>query len=264
MPNYYPMMLDVRGRPAVVVGGDRVAAEKAAALRASGAHVTVIAPDFCDELQEQGRQGQITLRQKAYEPGDLAGAFVIIAATSDPQLVEAIWAETREGGQLVNIVDVPARCSFIMPSILRRGQLTIAVSTEGASPSLAKRIRQRLEEYFPHAYGTYLRLAATARTHLRRSSLSYERRDDFFSDFFASDILARLEAGDERGATATTAALLRRYGVAVPAAALMNFDDQNEASSHSQPVGALGPEGLEHRRLRCTLSLKNYRQAYRS
>ena len=114
---------------------------------------------------------------------------------------------------MVNIVDVPARCTFIVPSILRRDQLTIAVSTEGASPGLAKRIRQHLESLFPAAYGPYLRLAAAARARLRASGVSYKRRDAFFGDFFASDVLAQLAAGDEAAAQATTAELLRRHGV---------------------------------------------------
>src|SRR5437588_11245965 len=133
MPNYYPVMLDIRDRLAIVVGGDRVAAEKAAALTASGAHVSVINPVFCNELLIQSEHKKVMLQRKAYEPGDLAGAFVVIAVTSDPQLIQAIWTETQTHGQLVNIVDVPAYCSFIMPSVLRRGQLTIAVSTEGTS-----------------------------------------------------------------------------------------------------------------------------------
>ena len=220
MPEYYPVMLDVRGRLAIVVGGDRVAAEKAAALSASGAHVSVINPAFCDELLMQAEYKRVTLRRKAYEPGDLEGAFVVVAATKDAQLVEAIWTETQKSGQLVNIVDIPERCSFIMPSILRRGQLTIAVSTEGASPGLAKRIRQNLEEIFPLAYGTYLRLAALARTHLRKNGVSYERRDDFFSDFFTSDVLAQLVEGNVAQATVITAELLRRYEVDVSASVL--------------------------------------------
>ena len=220
MPEYYPVMLDVRGRLAIVVGGDRVAAEKAAALSASGAHVSVINPAFCDELLMQAEYKRVTLRRKAYEPGDLEGAFVVVAATNDAQLVEAIWTETQKSGQLVNIVDIPERCSFIMPSILRRDQLTIAVSTEGASPGLAKRIRQNLEEIFPLAYGTYLRLAALARTHLRKNGVSYERRDDFFSDFFTSDVLARLVEGNVAQATVITAELLRHYEVDVSASVL--------------------------------------------
>ena len=217
MPKYYPVMLDVRDRLAIVVGGDRVAAEKAAALSASGALVHVICLEFCDELLLQAERKQVTLLRKTYEPGDLAGAFVSIAATSDPGLVQAIWAETQERGQLVNIVDMPEYCSFIMPSVLRREQLTIAVSTEGASPGLAKRIRHSLEDIFPPAYGPYLRLAALARRYLRSNGISYERRDDFFSDFFTADVLARLVEGDSRQAVARTAELLRNYGIEVSA-----------------------------------------------
>jgi len=210
-------MLDVRDRLAIVVGGDRVAAEKAAALSASGALVHVICLEFCDELLLQAERKQVTLLRKTYEPGDLAGAFVSIAATSDPGLVQAIWAETQERGQLVNIVDMPEYCSFIMPSVLRREQLTIAVSTEGASPGLAKRIRHSLEDIFPPAYGPYLRLAALARRYLRSNGISYERRDDFFSDFFTADVLALLVEGDSRQAVARTAELLRNYGIEVSA-----------------------------------------------
>lgn len=216
MPNYYPIMLDVRGRRSLVIGGDRIAAEKATALLASGALVTMMSPAFGPEvLALHGRQ-KVELRQKAYERGDLQGTFVVIAATNDPQLIEAIWSEAQECGKLINIVDVPARCNFIVPSILRRDQLTIAVSTEGASPSLAKRIRQRLEQLFPQAYGPYLRLAAVVRSHMRRQGLSYDRRDDFFGDYEASDVLAYLEQGREQEAIALTSQLLENYEVAVP------------------------------------------------
>jgi precorrin-2 dehydrogenase / sirohydrochlorin ferrochelatase len=217
MPNYYPIMLDVRGRPVTVVGGNAVAAEKAASLAASGARVTVQAPEFCSELQALAGAGHLTLREKRYEPGDLEGAWLVVAAvTYEPDLVEAIWAETQQGGQLVNIVDVPARCSFIVPSILRRGQLTIAVSTEGASPSLAKRIRQRLEALFPPAYDAYLRLASVARTHLRAHGVSYAGRDEFFARYEASSTLAQLEAGDAPKAAQITAHLLHDFAIDVP------------------------------------------------
>ena len=221
MPNnYYPVMLDIRGRRAVVIGGDRVAGEKAAALSASGADVRIISPQFCDTILQQAEHHQVTLVQKSYQSGDLAGAFVVIAATNDPQLVQAIWNETQERGQLVNIVDVPEHCSFIMPSILRREQLTIAVSTEGASPSLAKRIRQNLEKQFPSAYGTYLRLAALARTQLRQHGVSYEERDHFFEDYFTSPILEYLVQGNLKQAAIFTTALLQNYAITIPATEL--------------------------------------------
>jgi precorrin-2 dehydrogenase/sirohydrochlorin ferrochelatase len=217
MPNYYPIMLDVRGRLAIIVGGNTVAAEKAAALSASGARVVILSPDFCPELMAMEREQQVTLWQKAYEPGDLANAFVVVAATTyDPQLTEAIWRETQERGQLLNVVDVPARCNFIVPSILRRDQLTIAVSTEGSSPGLAKRIRQQLEKFFPPAYGTYLRVASAARTYLRKRGLSYAQRDEFFGDFYNSEVLNHLIKGEKEEALAETQTLLKRYEVAEP------------------------------------------------
>lgn len=215
MPNYYPIMLDVRGRLAIVVGGNTVAAEKAASLSASGARVVVLNADFCPELISMEREQQVTLWQKAYEPGDLANAFVVVAATTyDPQLSEAIWQEAQERGQLVNIVDVPARCNFIVPSVLRRDQLTIAVSTEGTSPGLAKRIRQQLEKFFPPAYGTYLRIASTVRAYLRKNGLSYARRDEFFGDFYNSEILNHLVKGEKEEALAETQTLIKRYEIA--------------------------------------------------
>src|SRR5437588_10863792 len=220
MPKYYPIMLDVRGRLAIIIGGDHVAAQKAEALSASGAHVSVIHPTFCDELLTQAEHKRVTLRRKAFEPGDLEGAFVVVAATNDAQLVEAIWTETQKSGQLVNIVDIPERCSFIMPSVLRRQQLTIAVSTEGASPGLAKRIRQSLEEIFPAAYGMYLRLASLARTHLRDNGVSYSRRDDFFGDFYTSDVLEKLVEGNTTEAIALVVSLLKDYGIDIPAGTL--------------------------------------------
>ncbi len=221
MANYFPVMLDVRGRRAIVVGGDHVAAEKAAALVNSGARVTVIAPEFGAEMWSLARRERIVLCRKTYEPGDLKGAFVVVAAvTHQPELVEAIWNETQQHGQLVNIVDVPDRCSFIMPSILRRGQLTIAVSTEGASPGLAKRIRWQLEDTFPPAYGAYLRLATIARTHLRAAGVSYDLRDAFAGEYYESPVLEQLARGDHAGAAATTAELLGHYGVDLPASQL--------------------------------------------
>jgi precorrin-2 dehydrogenase/sirohydrochlorin ferrochelatase len=233
MPNYYPIMLDIRNRPALVIGGNPVAAEKAAALSASGAKVTVISPTFCEELQDLAASNTVTLRYKAYERGDLEGAFVVVAATTyEPELSEKIWNEGQENGQLVNIVDVPAWCNFIVPSILRRGQLTVSVSTEGASPGLAKRIRQKLEGLFPLAYEEYLRLATIARKYLRASGLSYAQRDEFFGDYFGSDILDRLIENDEVEALASTVRLLRCYAVDVSVSTIIH--DMQEAKVNNE------------------------------
>jgi precorrin-2 dehydrogenase / sirohydrochlorin ferrochelatase len=222
MPSYYPIMLDVHGRVAVVVGGDVLAAEKAAALADCGARVTVVAPAVSDAVLALAARADwgVTLRVKTFELAELDGAFVVVAATTDePALTELIWAETQRRGQLLNVVDVPARCTYILPSVLRRDQLTIAVSTEGASPSLAKRIRQRLEALFPGAYGPFLRLAASARDRLRAAGVHYAQRDAFFGDYLASNALERLEAGDEAAAVATVERLLDAHIMAAHDAA---------------------------------------------
>lgn len=234
MSKYYPVMLDVRGRLALVIGGDRIAAEKAAALSVSGARVKVLSSVFCDELRQQAELHEVTLLHKAYEKGDLAGAFIVIAATNDQTLIDALCTETQERGQLLNIVDVPKYCSFIIPSILRRGQLTIAVSTEGASPGLAKRIRQSLEELFPHAYDAYLRLASLARAWLRKQGVPYARRDDFFGDYYASTVLAKLVDGDVEAATKETSDLLQTYDVVVSGNTLKaGLEEENSYVHHS-------------------------------
>lgn len=234
MPNYYPIMLDVRNRMALVIGGDRIAAEKATNLSLCGAQVTVMAPDFCTELLDLEHSGAISLRYKTYEPGDLAGAFVVIATTThDLPLSQAIWHEAQERGQLLNTVDMPAYCNFILPSILRRGHLTISVSTEGASPSLAKRIRQELEDHFPAAYAAYLQIAATVRINIKKAGLSYKERDDFFRDFFASDVLDLLIKGDKVEASKLTVQLLHHHDVDIPVSAILN--DLEEATTQHGP-----------------------------
>ncbi len=223
MPNYYPIMLDVRGQPAIVIGGDRVAAEKAANLNDAGAQVTVISPSFCKALLNLEQRHAVTLHYKAYEHGDLAGAFVVVAATThNPELSEAIWNEAQEHRQLINIVDVPSRCNFILPSILRRGQLTISVSTEGTSPGLAKRIRQHLEDLFPSAYTGYLQLAATARAYTKSHGLSYKERDVFFGEFFSSNILEFLVEGNQIEALDTTVRLLQQHNINISVTTLIN------------------------------------------
>lgn len=213
MSHYYPLMLDVRNRRALVIGGDDIAAGKAAALVACGASVTVLASDFSPALLAMRERAEVVLLSRPYRPGDLTGAFVVVAATNDPQLIEAIWSEAQQNGQLVNIVDVPERCTFIVPSVLRRGPLTIAVSTGGTNPSLAKRIRQSLETMFPPVYDDYLRLAAILRGYLRRQGISYERRDSFFGEFYQSEVLELLAAGDERAALDIVLELLQPYHI---------------------------------------------------
>jgi len=224
----YPIILDLRDQPAIVIGGDRVAAEKATNLSNAGAQVTVMSPSFCDELLDLERRHAVTLHQKSYEYGDLMGAFVVVATTTyNPELTEAIWHEAQEHRQLINVVDVPSRCNFTLPSILRRGQLTISVSTGGTCPGLAKRIRQHLEDLFPSAYTAYLQLAGIVRVYTKSHGLSYKERDLFFGEFFTSDILECLVQGHWIEALDITVQLLQHYNITIPVTKLIN--DMKEA-----------------------------------
>jgi precorrin-2 dehydrogenase / sirohydrochlorin ferrochelatase len=224
----YPIILDVRDRPAIVIGGDNVAAEKATNLSNAGARVTVISPSFCAELLELERKNAVSLLYKSYKHGDLVGAFVVIAATTyNPELTEAIWHEAQEQQQLINIVDVPNRCNFTLPSILRRGQLTISVSTGGTCPGLAKRIRQHLEGLFPSAYTAYLQLAGIIRQYTKSHGLSYKERDLFFGEFFTSNILEFLVQDYWIEALETTVQLLQQHNIDISVNKLV--DDLKEA-----------------------------------
>jgi precorrin-2 dehydrogenase/sirohydrochlorin ferrochelatase len=143
----YPVSLDVAGRRAVVVGDGAVSLGKADALLAAGALVTVVANGPAQALQRLQEAGA-TVERRGFEPADLDGAFLCVAASDDPARRAAIFAEARARGVLVNLVDDTDHCDFAAPAVVRRGELVIAVSTGGRSPALARRLRQLLEERF--------------------------------------------------------------------------------------------------------------------
>ena len=138
-------LVGLEQRLSVVVGGGRVAARKVEALLDAGARVVVISPALVPELERYGQAGRIQVVARPYQPGDLAGAFLVVIATDDPVANQAARQEAMQRGCLVNLVDDPARSTFILPAVLRRGEITIAVSTGGASPALARLVREQLE-----------------------------------------------------------------------------------------------------------------------
>src|SRR5256884_9101166 len=144
MTAFYPVFLDLRGRRAVVIGGGAVAEQKVHGLIAAGAHVTLVSPETTPPLADLARRGAIEIRRRPYRPGDLAGAWLAIAASDDRAVNEAAWAEAERVGVPLNAVDDLEHCSFIAPAIHREGDITVAVSTGGKSPALAVRLRQRI------------------------------------------------------------------------------------------------------------------------
>lgn len=146
MPEYYPVYLNLAGKHCVILGGGTIAQGKIAALRDAGAQITVISPQATDGIKRAAQRGQITWIGREYQPGDLDGAFIAVAATNVWHVNRQIHEEAEELGVLLNVVDDPDQCSFIAPSIVRRDPITLAISTGGASPALARKMRELLSE----------------------------------------------------------------------------------------------------------------------
>lgn len=160
MPRYYPICLSLEGKPCLVVGGGQVARRKVESLLDAGAVVTVVSPDLCEELRGLGR---VRCVERPFEEADVAGAYLVYAATDDPGVNRAVAAAARAHGALVNVVDTPGECDFIVPSTLTRGELTISVSTGGAGPALSRRLRLELEPLIPQDLGEFVALLSELR-----------------------------------------------------------------------------------------------------
>jgi siroheme synthase-like protein len=187
---YYPVSLNVRGRKCVVVGGGEVAQRKVKILLEHGADVEVISPALCSELGQLAESGEIGVRNRAYETGDLDGSFLAIAATGAAVINRQVVAEARSKQILVNVVDDTEYSDFIVPSYLRRDGLTIAVSTSGQSPALARKIRTRLEEEITDQYGTLTRLIGEVRAETKREGMKIA--DDQWQESIDIDLLLEL------------------------------------------------------------------------
>lgn len=168
---YYPVFLNISGRRCIVVGGGQVALRKVRTLLEHGANITVISPEFCPELNQLAENGEIEARQQGYREGDLAGAFVVIAATDDGAINQQVVREARETGALINVVDDADNSDFIAPSVVRRGDITIAISTAGRSPALARKLRTKVEEDFSDEYASLVNLVGEVRTEVRQQGI---------------------------------------------------------------------------------------------
>ena len=144
MPDYYPVYLNLAGKSCVIVGGGTIAQGKIGGLLQAGCHITVISPDATPGIRQAAQRGDIVWLQRTYEPGDLEGAFIGVAATNVWHVNREIFEEAERLGVLLNVVDDPDLCSFIAPSVVKREPVTMAISTGGASPALARKLRETL------------------------------------------------------------------------------------------------------------------------
>ena len=201
-PNVYVACLNLTGRRCLVVGAGRVGIEKIEGLLTCDAAVTVVAPEAVDGFEDLVESHTaIEWLRRRYEPADLEGHFLVIAATADTELNRIVYSDAEARSMLVNVVDVPELCNFILPAIVRRPPLTFAVSTAGASPALAKRIKNEIAEGFGDEYARLAELLDEIRDWAKATLPTYDDRKDFFEAIVngSPDPIELLRAGDEAG-----------------------------------------------------------------
>jgi siroheme synthase-like protein len=198
---FYIACLKLSGRRCLVVGGGEVGLEKVEGLLACDGDVTLIAPDAEPGLRELAAEGSIAWERRPYAGrADLEGAFLVVAATDDTDVNIAVYEDAEARAMLVNVVDVPPLCNFILPAIVRTGPLAIAISTAGASPALAKRIKRQIAEEYGEPYARLAVLLNDARGWAKATLPTYQDRKAFFEEIVNGepDPVALLRDGDER------------------------------------------------------------------
>lgn len=186
MAKYYPIFLNIQDKKCVVVGGGNVAWRKVCSLKDAGARVTVVSPDFCPELEKETDVERI---QQRYDTGFLNGAALVIASTDDGEVNKKVCHDALERGILVNVVDKPELCSFIVPASVMREDLCICISTGGASPALARNIRENLERQFGEEYDEFTRLLSETRRKLLSEIKDESIRREILQRIAGLDIL---------------------------------------------------------------------------
>jgi precorrin-2 dehydrogenase/sirohydrochlorin ferrochelatase len=193
---YIPIFFDVTGRECAVIGGGEVAAGKVESLLEAGAHVTVVSPRLSPSLQAIVARGLVTHIARDYARGDIRGCVLVHAATDDPKLHRELAAEARVLGIPINVVDVPELCTFIAPAVVKRGALQIAISTAGASPAFAARLKSALEQQFGTEYAVTLEVLRAARRRLHAEEIDPADRMRRLKDLANSALPEAIAIGD--------------------------------------------------------------------
>src|SRR5437588_8708926 len=213
---FYIACLRLSGRRCVVIGGGAVGLEKVEGLLACEGDVTLIAPEAHPELVQLALEGSIRWEQREYGAADLDGALIAIAATDDTDLNIRVFEDAESRSMLVNVVDVPALCNFILPAIVRTGPLAVAISTAGASPALAKRMKREIGELFGGEYAALAVILNEARGWAKATLPTYQDRREFFESIGngVPDPIELLRAGDAQAVRDLIAAAQRTHAPA--------------------------------------------------
>jgi precorrin-2 dehydrogenase/sirohydrochlorin ferrochelatase len=196
---FYIACLKLSGRRSLVVGGGDIGLEKVEGLLACDGDVTLVAPDAIEPLRAMAAEGSIRWEQREYHRADLEGTFMVIAATDDSEVNIGIYEDAEKRAMLVNVVDVPPLCNFILPAIIRTGPLAIAISTAGASPALAKRIRNQIADEYGEPYARLAVMLNDVRGWAKGTLPTYQDRKVFFESIVNGepDPIELLRAGDQ-------------------------------------------------------------------
>jgi len=193
---YYPIYLDIKNRNCLVVGGGSVGTRKVLTLLACGANVTVVSLAATEKLHQLSNNGEIKLEERPFQTTDLDDRFLVIGCTDNQDLNVNIHAEAERHGLLCNIADRPKVCNFILPSIVNRGDLIVAISTSGKSPAFAKKLRKHLEKEFGNEYAKFLNLMGAIRQKLLNQDNESEAHKHLFEKLIEKDLVQMLKNGD--------------------------------------------------------------------
>lgn len=196
MKKYFPVMLDITDKKCIIIGGGKVAFRKTKSLLEYNSEIILISKYLCKDLEDLLKNSSIVYVPRNYEYGDLKDAFLVFAATDDKEINAKIQQEAENAGILANIVDLPEKCSFIVPSKVESGDLTISVSTNGKSPMLTKKIRQDLEKIYDVYYGQFVDILGDFRQKSIDAIKDAKDRENFFEEVVSSDFLEKIKAGN--------------------------------------------------------------------
>jgi len=209
MSRYYPIFLNIEGRKCVVIGGGNVASRKVPPLLDCGAKVLVVSPEISSEMERFVKSGEVEYIAGKFEPSHLSGAALVIGSTDDAKVNRMVYEECKARNIPVNVVDQPELCTFIVPSLVKRGDLMIATSTSGKSPAVAKRVRKTLEKDFGEEWGAYLDMMGRARIRLMEKVSEQPEREAILNRLADSPMFELIKSGDMDGAE-------KIYGEIVP------------------------------------------------
>lgn len=212
---YYPIYLDIEDRSVVIIGGGNVCARKAETMMKYGARVTIVSPEFTDEIEGWAREGCLALRRKHYEESDLEGANIVIASTDEQRVNEQIAADCRRRKIPVNVVDVTPLCEFIVPAIIESGSIQIAVSTGGKSPAIARTLKEDLQRAIGPEYAEMNDVLGTLRDGAKATLPTDVDRKRFFDGIIARGVLEMIRTGRRREAYEAIRAACDEAGVPV-------------------------------------------------